>query len=295
MSLEIKNRLFIVGCPRSGTTLLQSLMAAHPEIASFPESHFFQNLNGSWPWGSWLGIASSKAKIKFDEFLHKVNQEQMCQYLPKISVFQGQYSSAFVKVLDTITQQQSKSIWLEKTPQHLLHINLIEKLVKDVKFIHIIRNGEDVVASLYDWALKYPETIMSKLRDVDRSINLWTKYVETSHRHLYKPNHILVSYERLVEDPQSTLIEICKFIGVDFDEIMLQQYAAASKKVVTKDEFWKASVSESIKNANGTKFYKLFNEEQRQYIINQLATVPQKSSFENLKGKLKKTLRYKTY
>jgi hypothetical protein len=35
-----RTRLFLVGCPRSGTTLLQSLLAAHPQIASFPESHF---------------------------------------------------------------------------------------------------------------------------------------------------------------------------------------------------------------------------------------------------------------
>ena len=295
MSPEIKSRLFIVGCPRSGTTLLQSLMAAHPEIASFPESYFFQNLNGSWPWGSWLGIASSRARTRFNDFLHKVNQEQMCQYLPKFSAFQSQYSSAFVKVLDTITQQQSKSIWLEKTPQHMLHIDLIEKLVKDAKFIHIIRNGEDNVASLYDWALKYPEKAWSGLRDIDQSINLWTRYVETSRSHLHKPNHILVSYERLVEARRSILIEICEFVGIDFDEMMLQQYTIASNKVVAKDEPWKASVSGAINNTNGTKFYKHFNEEQRQYIIKQLASATQKSSFEYFKAKLKKILKYKTY
>ena len=38
---EIQKRIFIVGCPRSGTTLLQSLLLKHNEITSFPESHFF--------------------------------------------------------------------------------------------------------------------------------------------------------------------------------------------------------------------------------------------------------------
>ena len=41
--IKIKDRIFIVGCPRSGTTLLQSLLAAHPQIHSFPETHFFPN------------------------------------------------------------------------------------------------------------------------------------------------------------------------------------------------------------------------------------------------------------
>ncbi|MGL4503377.1 MAG: sulfotransferase family protein, partial [Planktothrix sp.] len=50
MDQIIKNRIFLVGCPRSGTTLLQSLLAAHPQIASFPESHFFQSLAPAQPW-----------------------------------------------------------------------------------------------------------------------------------------------------------------------------------------------------------------------------------------------------
>ena len=295
MSLEIKSHIFIVGCPRSGTTLLQSLMASHPEIASFPESYFFQNLIGSWPWGPWLGIASSRAKIRFKDFLHKVNQEQMYQYLPKIAIFQSQYSSAFVKVLDTLTQQESKSIWLEKTPQHMFQIDLIEKLVEDAKFIHIVRNGEDTVASLYDWALKYPEKSWSNLRDIDRAIKLWAKYVETSRSHLHKPNHFLVSYEKLVEDPHSILAEICKFIGIDFDIKMLQTAPEVTKKVVAEDEPWKASVKEAIKNTNGSKFYKLFNKEQRKHISNQLASPPQKTLFKELKIKFKKTLKYGTY
>lgn len=292
MNPEVKNRIFIIGCPRSGTTLLQSLMTAHPEIASFPESYFFQSLNGPWPWGSWLRIASPKAKIRFENFLREVNEEQMCQYLPKFSIFQDHYASAFVKALDTITQQQSKSIWVEKTPQHMLYIDLIEWLVKDAKFVHIMRNGKDVVASLHDWALKYPEKSWSKLRDIDRSINLWTKYAETSRSHLHKPNHLLVCYEKLVENPHSTLIEICKFISVDFDEAMLKQHIAASKKVVSQDEPWKTFVSEPIANANGTKFYKLFSQEQRQYITNRLASASQKNTFEQSKARLKKLLKY---
>lgn len=292
MSPEIKSRVFIIGCPRSGTTLLQSLMAAHPEITSFPESYFFQDLNGSWPWGPWLGIASPKARVKFKEFLHKVDQEPMIQYLPRMSIFNSQYSSAFVKVLDLITQQESKSIWIEKTPQHMLKIELIEKLVKDAKFIHIIRNGEDTVASLYDWALKYPEKSWSKLRDIDRCIYRWTKYVEISHSHLHKPNHFLVSYERLVEDPHSILAEICEFIDVDFDIKMLQTSPEVTKKVVAKDEPWKASVNEPIKNANNSKFCKLFNEEQRLYISNQLVSAPEKTLFERFKETSKKFLKY---
>ena len=39
--MKVKERVFIVGVPRSGTTLIQSLLASHPQIETFPESHFF--------------------------------------------------------------------------------------------------------------------------------------------------------------------------------------------------------------------------------------------------------------
>ena len=292
MNQKIKHRLFIVGCPRSGTTLLQSLLTAHSQIASFPESYFFRSLNGSWPWGSWFGIASPQAKVRLENFLRAVDREQMKRYLPKISIFQRQYASAFVRVLDTITQEQGKCIWLEKTPQHMLNIDLIERQVEDAQFIHIQRNGEDVVASLYDWALKYPDRSWSHLRNIDLAIELWTKYVQTSQTHLHKPNHLSVSYEKLVADPRSSLTKICEFVGVDFEPVMLQQHGIASKRVVTEDEPWKAAVSKPIANANGTKFARLFDPKQRQYITQKLSSTDSKDPWEESKARFKRLLRY---
>ena len=69
MQTAPKQRIFLVGCPRSGTTLLQSLLAAHPDITSFPESHFFRHLIDNRRWlHRTFGIASKRArtrKIKF--------------------------------------------------------------------------------------------------------------------------------------------------------------------------------------------------------------------------------------
>ena len=285
-----KNRVFIIGCPRSGTTLLQSLLTAHPEVASFPESHFFGSLKGSWPWGSWLGIASPKAKIRFNDLLREIGRE-MGSYLPKMPILQSQYSSAFIEVLDTITRQQGKSIWLEKTPQHMLHVDLIEQQVENAQFIHIHRQGEDVVASLYDWALKYPDRCWSHLREIDLAIDLWTKYAQVSQSHLHKPNHLSVSYEKLVANPRLPLIEICEFLSIDFDEAMLQQRSSASKQIITKNEPWKTAVSQPIANANGTKFSQLFSEAQRQYIRDRLSAKSQKSTRECFKTSLKKLLK----
>jgi hypothetical protein len=83
----------------------------------------------------------------------------------------------------------------------------------------------------------------------------------------------LVRYEHLVEEPQSVLTELCRFIGVAFNEKMLRDYSVAAKGVILEREPWKAAVGNKIQNANSTKFYELFNEEQRQYILNRLSEV----------------------
>ncbi|MGL6135938.1 MAG: sulfotransferase, partial [Planktothrix sp.] len=60
-------RLFLVGCPRSGTTLLQSLLAAHSQIASFPESQFFRCLlENRPPWRVKLRIPGRFARQRFE-------------------------------------------------------------------------------------------------------------------------------------------------------------------------------------------------------------------------------------
>ncbi len=277
--MEVKERVFIVAVPRSGTTLMQSLLACHPQIETFPESHFFSCLisKGDWhqkPWRkllSVLGIALPKGKIKFSDFLDLIGQANMKQYLPKTALFSRQYALVFTEVLDKITEQKGKSVWLEKSSEHLYHIQNIEKWVNSAKFIHVIRNGTDVVSSLYDVTRKYD---WGEPLGIDQCIHSWIRGIKTSSRHLHKHNHILVRYELLVEDPKSVLTEICEFLGLSFEEVMLLERNTTAKKLIKNTELWKkTSVSEPIRNANDSKFYELFDEEQRRYILSQLSEI----------------------
>ena len=217
-----------------------------------------------------LGIALPKGKIKFSDFLDLIGQTNMKQYLPKTALFARQYALVFVEILDRITKQKGKSVWLEKSPEHLYHIQSIEKWLDSAKFIHVIRNGADVVSSLYDVTRKYD---WGEPWEIDRCIHCWIQGTNTSRKHLHKHNHILVRYELLVEDPRSVLVEVCEFLGLRFTEEMVLERSNRAKKTIKNTELWKNSVSEPIKNANGTKFYKLFNEEQRQYILSQISKV----------------------
>ncbi|MGK7904364.1 MAG: sulfotransferase, partial [Hormoscilla sp.] len=255
MNKNITGQIFIVGCPRSGTTLLQSLLGAHPQIASFPESHLFQNLRIRYL-SRLLGLANFKGKQQLNWFLEKIGQEQLQQHLPKVPLFISQYVSVFVEALDTATRQQGKSLWVEKSPEHVRFIQLFEHLIPEAKFIHLVRNGADVMASLYDVSRKHQRgDIWGEPWDIDKCIKTWVDSIGFSRRHLHKANHILVRYEQLVAAPTLVLTGLCEFMGIAFDEVMLKDYGAIAQQVVRKDETWKASVGEPIRNANGKKFY----------------------------------------
>ncbi|MDY6937726.1 MAG: sulfotransferase [Cyanobacteriota bacterium] len=276
MERNIQGRIFLVGCPRSGTTLLQSLLAAHPQITSFPESHFFSSLEPSKAWirQLGLGLASGKrARSRFLEFLKILNQEQMQSYLPRFAPFVHQYTAAFVKVLDTLTLEQGKSWWLEKTPGHLQCIDLIEQQVPGVQFLHIVRNGTDVVASMYDVVNHRHSEGWLEPGNLDKCIDRWIASIEITRQYAARPNHTVVRYEELVENPRQILSQLCEAIDIEFDATMLKEYRAAAKQVVRQDETWKASAEQPIHNANGKKFYKVFDKAQREHILAQLSPV----------------------
>jgi hypothetical protein len=155
---------------------------------------------------------------------------------------------------------------VEKSPENLRHIEAIETHVPGAAFIHIVRNGADVVASLHAAAnagwkgFERPMTL-------DECIQRWTTDLEITRRELGKPNHFLVRYETLVSDPSGALKRVCAFLGLAFDEGMLERRREAARQIILPWEHWKAGVFEPIRNANATKFYDSLGPDEREYVL----------------------------
>jgi hypothetical protein len=94
-----------------------------------------------------------------------------------------------VKLLDKLTLAQGKSVWLEKTPGHLYYIDDLERYIPEVKFIHLVRNGADVVASLYEVTNQYPQE-WGGAYHIEQCIRTWNQAVKLTEEHLGKENHI---------------------------------------------------------------------------------------------------------
>lgn len=276
--MQIDKRIFIVGCPRSGTTLLQGMLAAHPRIFSLPETFFFAKvLPRSWL-KRYLLWPAIKVRGHLQRLIREMGRDDLLP-LGRIGLFQRDYHVPFVKVMDQMTTDAGKDIWVEKTPWHIYCIEEIRKRMPNAIFIHIVRDGRDMVASLYDATNRNPESWASlpsvktfKGFSIKECVDIWNAEVAISMRWIGMPGHHLVRYEDIVSDPKYEMESLCNFIGIDFDERMAEP-SSSFNVIVRKGEKWKARNAGSV--SRGERLYdRVFNEEERVWIESHLNSYP---------------------
>ena len=155
---SVNSRIFVVGCPRSGTTLLQSLLAGHSDVFSFPESHFFNHLVPYATWRKYLGLARPGIEKHLNKFCKKAGiKKDFSLGESVIPVRIKKCVREFINLLDKRAKNKGVKTWVEKTPIHLHYISTIEYYIPDAKFVHVVRDGRDVVASMHKVTHEHPE------------------------------------------------------------------------------------------------------------------------------------------
>ena len=112
-------RFFLVGSPRSGTTLLQSLLGCSPELTTFRESHLYSHALSRR-----LSVfVPLRSPIKLAHRFYTENgiaTEILPSFLPLDRISPNRIGRYFLEVLDLAAQNRNRAAWLEKTPRHLL-------------------------------------------------------------------------------------------------------------------------------------------------------------------------------
>lgn len=253
-------RIFLVGAPRSGTTILQSLLAAHPKIISFPESKFFHYLLSEQFSANLPSRLESflRDEIKRPELFHDFDASQNTETK----------AAWFVGVLDSLAAEQNQDIWLEKTPEHIYFIEDIQGLLPDSKFIHILRNGMDTIASMYEATRSFND-LWGGVWDLEHCIERWKYAVLTSHKYVNNSNHIFVKYEELVDNKTQILERVCNFIGIDYHAAMLIDYKAKAANL-SLNLPWHQGIARDIQSTKVHKYHKIFNRHEIQDILNHI-------------------------
>ena len=218
----------IIGSPRSGTTLLRLMLDAHPDLAIPPETGFLVPCTT-------LGDEGAVSREDFFQTVSRYPAEAPGWHDFQIS--QDTFRAALLAiepftVADGIrafyrlyASRFDKSRWGDKTPLYCMHVQSIEALLPEARFVHIIRDGRDVALSLRSmW--------FAPGRDIETLATHWRQCVTTGRQQGARCRHYMeVRYEQLVEDSRKVLSEICAFLALDFDDRMLRYHELAPERL----------------------------------------------------------------
>ena len=225
--------LFIVGCPRSGTTLLQQILGRHPDIVVPPETAFFTKLLSPWPGRFRRQLERIEADLGID--LGGAGRPSG----------PDETAALFERVLHAYAERvgRPEARWIgEKTPDHLRHLQTILALFPDARVLSIVRDGRAVALSLskVPWAPS----------DVAVCFGIW---LESARRqvelHRRPPAALLpVRYEALVREPEVEVRRVARHLELGYDPRLLTP-DAEPRGVPDHERDWKGSAHSAIDSA----------------------------------------------
>ena len=273
----IERRIFIVGVPRSGTTLVQSLLAAHSEITSYTESHFFRK-HFSKVSPLRLPILTRDPRPRLSEFLEENGEtpppaaewfsekKRWALEIRPLLPFQTlPVARQLIRVLDELALRRGAANWIEKTPWHLSSIPLLEKAnpVDRTYFIHVIRNGLEVVASLHKASQEWEQSY-----DLEACVARWNTDLGRSLDRVDCSNHQFVAYEHITSDPEDTIKLLLDGLGLAWEPAILEDYGSTSEGIITTREDWKSGVGRAIRHSATSE--ETLTPEQREWVTERL-------------------------
>jgi len=221
----MKPPVFVLGAPRSGTTLLYHMLLSSGQFAIYmSETHVF-NLVG--PRFGNLAHEANRRKL-LDVWLRSfqfkrsgLNPERFAATIMKDCRSEGEFLRIF---MEQIAEQQGLDCWAECTPEHLLYLKQIKLALPDAKIIHIIRDGRDVALSeiRQGWIQPLPWDRAQRL-SVSGLYWEWLVRKGREDGRRIAPDYMEVRFEELVRNPRAVLPGISSFIGQTLDyETMLK-------------------------------------------------------------------------
>jgi hypothetical protein len=236
--------IFVVGAPRSGTSLLARMLDAHPAIGLADELCFFDIVLGARREVPELDSAERIAR--FLELLPKMDHVRYWADGATLIEAAAErlradprpcYAAFYRHLMECRAAALGKRRFGEKTPWNVRHLEALEALFPNARFLHIVRDPRAVVAS----KRKLPRTS----RDVVTNAVKWSIDVAAAGRYREgSPDRaarlLEIRYEDLVRSPEAVLRRVIDFLGEPFDPAMLAFAEAGA--LAFKDQPWREGV-----------------------------------------------------
>jgi len=219
--MDEKACIFIGGCPRSGTTMLGSMLGGGEDCVVTPESHFKQTVllayGASWQVAvssDWL-YCNLKNNFRF-KIWHTAlpNRDKLPDLLRPLEY--GWFVNLLVDEYAKKHGVTSWKTWVDHTPQNIQNPLMIMRIFPDARFIHLVRDPRAVAASVLplDWG---PDS-------AEEAATFWAQKLAygLALEQSYPDRCLRVYYEDIVRSPRETMIKISDFCGVGFNDLMLE-------------------------------------------------------------------------
>lgn len=216
--------LFLIGPPRSGSTLLNRMLGAHPAIHAPVEPHLLTPL-------AHLGYYDRVEQASYDPIISQLGIRELVGHLPR---GEADYLDALRAYTDTVYRRllepTGADLLLDKTPAYALVLDFVAKLYPEARYIVLTRHPLSIWSSIVDSFFDGDHEMAHRHNPV------LERYVPAMARFLRdRPVPICpVSYEKLVADPEAEMQRLCAFIGIGFDPVMVDYGAAGGTEAAAR-------------------------------------------------------------
>ena len=224
--------LFVVGAPRTGTTLVRDILNRHPQVHLFDEVHFFERI-----WDErvrWGDLSSSDSRRAAIERLRSVVQEFGSDqevaavltpeaFAERMQKEGGSYAGLLAALLKTGAELKGATIWGDSSPQDVLYLPKIFEWFPEARVIALIRDPRDFLSSHKNYHRRGVSSYRERYNPLTNSV-LWrssmTAVLEAA-KEPWGPAVLRMRYEDLVSDPEAQVRRLCAHAGIDYDPGML--------------------------------------------------------------------------
>ena len=237
--------LFIVGCARSGTTLLQRMINAHSQIAITPESHWicrlFEQGRGQTPEGVITAEIIPLLLEDLDPRFARLNigRQELLGLLASDPAVR--YASFVSGIFDLYGKAKGKAAVGNKTPGFVRKIHTLQRLWPQARIVHLLRDGRDVCLSMINRPLNHVNRgpLRTWAQDAVTTAALWWEWSVKLGRQAGNSRgsglYYEMSYESLVAHPAQECAALCTFLGVPFEAGMLRFHEGRTRTVPPPD------------------------------------------------------------
>ena len=227
--LQQNDPIFLIGFPRSGTTLLDTILRSHKSIEVIEEKPIVEEF-----------INSLRDKTKNDfSILDKIDKN-----------FYNKMRDIYLKKRNEHIKFDKNKIYVDKLPLNLIFIGEIYRFFPNAKFIFSLRNPYDVVLSCFMQQFTPNNAMMNfmNLEDAskfyDLSMSLYKRYYELFNSNIYE-----IKYEDVVGDFDNSIKKLLKFLNLEWQDELKKFYVTASKRGIISTPSYN-QVSKPIYNSS---------------------------------------------